>query len=173
LTNLIQGKAVQQGQQSEASSFERMLKLDAPNQITSKVIDRARMMVKEGGGQVILDLGTKELGKLELAMNVNNNKVELKILAASDQVRELLSQDIGTLRESLAIEDLNLSEVEVGVGNRDPQGEQFDHSSSEFADSNSQNGRDSGSNQSSTGREQLKRPMIRKPSHDGRIQVQA
>lgn len=173
------GHSKQSGQTTKTdSSFEKMLSLDPPNHVTGKVIDRARMMVKEGGGEVILDLGSDELGKVELAMNVHNNKVELKILAASDQVRELLSNDLATLRESLAIQDLKLSEVEVGVGQRNlseqNQGFNRNSDSSQFEQRQADNGRNI-AQKSGLSRAQgiIRRPLPRTMHHSGRIQVQA
>lgn len=156
------------------AEFAKHMKLDNHNAVTNQVIDRARMMVKEGGGEVLLDLGNEKLGKVELAMNVRHDRVDLKIIAANDQVREILSQDLGSLREALAIQDLNLSEVEVAVS-----GESTSFQFNEFAekgqgetgDPESKGNEMTFTSKSSTSKT-ITRPT-RIPQHQGSIQVRA
>ena len=163
------------GTREAKGAFERLVKLDNHNPVTNAVIDRARMMVKEGGGEVILDLGNETLGKVELAMNVMKDRVDLRIIAASDQVREVLSQDITTLREALAIQDLNLSEVEVAVSDRNGSAfTQFsEENQSQHEDTHDENGQPNGEifKQSRTSTFVSRGRGQTPPAHQGSIQV--
>ena len=103
-----------------AGNFSELLSTESSSNLINKVMERASLMVKEGGGSMKLDLGNAQIGKLEVALDVQSNKVDLKILAGSDHVRELINQDLPKLREALSAQDLNLAEVEVGVGDGSP-----------------------------------------------------
>ena len=81
-----------------------------------KIFDRASMMVKEGGGSIRVDLGEQGLGTVDLALDIKDKTVELRILTSSHQARELLSQELPRLRESLMQQNLNLEKVEIGLG---------------------------------------------------------
>ena len=85
-------------------------------EILQKLVDKAQMVVKEGGGSVRIDLGSPEMGRLELAVNLNQDRVDLRIVTASEHIRDMLSREMPKLRESLAVQNLNLGSVEVGVG---------------------------------------------------------
>ncbi len=81
-----------------------------------KIFDRASMMVKEGGGSIRIDLGNEGLGAVDLALDIKDKTVELRIIASSHQAREILSQELPKLRESLLQQNLNLDKVEIGLG---------------------------------------------------------
>ena len=85
-------------------------------QLLQKIADNAQMMIREGGSSIRMDLGTPELGKLDVAISLSQDRVDVRIMAASDQVRDLLNRELPKLRESLGIQNLNLGSVEVGVG---------------------------------------------------------
>lgn len=90
-------------------------KVQAPQQLKKEVFDNASMLVKDGGGAMRIDIGNKELGAIDLAVEVKDNKVEIKIVAASPQAREMLATELPKLRESLQNQNLNLSKVEIGL----------------------------------------------------------
>ncbi len=81
-----------------------------------KIFDRASMMVKEGGGSIRVDLGDQGLGTVDLALDIKDKTVELRIMTSSHQARELLSQELPRLRDSLLQQNLNLEKVEIGLG---------------------------------------------------------
>jgi hypothetical protein len=96
-------------------------------ELLQKLVDKAQMVIKEGGGSVRIDLGSPEMGRLELAVNLNQDRVDVKILTASEHVREMLNREMPRLRESLAVQNLNLGSVEVGVGGGQHQFSQSGH----------------------------------------------
>jgi flagellar hook-length control protein FliK len=115
--------AVQQGKQGAtaakagATSFADSLADKAMSNVKQDIINNSQMMLKNGGGSLILDLGSKEFGKLEVALDIKNNNIDIKILTGSEQMRDLLQQELPKLRDSLTSQNLNLKGVEVGVGN--------------------------------------------------------
>lgn len=99
--------------------------LDTLNQLNStpsdtiqkQVIEKVQMLVKDGGGQIKLDIGSGD-HKVELALDIQNDTVNLKILTASDQMKDLLASDLPKLREALGQQKLELNEVELGSQSR-------------------------------------------------------
>lgn len=84
--------------------------------VTQKVLHHASMLVKEGGGAIRIDLGTKDLGHLDLAIHIKDQKLDLRILTSSDGARELVLNDLPRLKEALAGQKLDLQNVEISVG---------------------------------------------------------
>jgi len=85
-------------------------------QLLQKISDSATMMIREGGSSMRMALGTPELGKLDVAISLSQDRVDVRIMAANDQVRDLLNREVPRLRDSLGLQNLNLGSVEVGVG---------------------------------------------------------
>jgi len=81
------------------------------------IFDKSSMMIKDGGGSIRIDLGSKETGPLDLAIDIHDKSVELRIIAHSDQARDALVQELPKLRESLLNQHLNLEKVEIGLSN--------------------------------------------------------
>jgi flagellar hook-length control protein FliK len=90
-------------------------KNEAPQQMNKAVFDNASMLVKEGGGAMRIDIGNKELGAIDLAVEVKDNQVDIKIVAASAHAREILATELPKLKENLQNQNLNLSKVEIGL----------------------------------------------------------
>lgn len=114
--------AAQNSSNINTSPSTSIFTVDAKNQtiignsIIDKVIEKSNMLIKEGGGSIRVDLGTKDLGKLDLAIDLSNDKLNLRIIAPSEKVREIIVSELNTLKENLMDQNLDLSNVEVGVG---------------------------------------------------------
>ncbi|MES2746221.1 MAG: flagellar hook-length control protein FliK, partial [Bdellovibrionota bacterium] len=83
--------------------------------VQKAVFENAEMLVKDGGGAIRIDIGNNETGKIDLAVEVKDGKVEVKISADSPEARQLIAQDLPRLKEQLQNQNLNLSKVEVGL----------------------------------------------------------
>ncbi len=103
--------------------------------LMQKVVNHATMLSKQGGGTVRLDLSSPEFGPLELALNMNKDKIDLRVLAGSDRARDAIAADLNQLKGALAIQNVQLGKVEVGVNGRQPQSQQ------QFTGMNQQGGR--------------------------------
>ena len=91
-------------------------------QIMQKVLNHATMMVKEGGGTVRLDLGSSELGSMQMAINMNKDQVDMRVITSSDRVREAMMAELNQLKNALSVQNVRLGNVEVGVSGRQPNG---------------------------------------------------
>jgi hypothetical protein len=142
------------------------------------ILDKSSMLIKDGGGSIRLDLGSKEMGPLDLALDIKDKTVELRIVTHSDQAREALVQELPKLRESLQNQNLNLEKVEIGLsygsswsqssGNGQQNREQFFENTSE----NSSRGPNGVRSTSRSYRQSfVSAPETRVPLHNGLIQV--
>jgi hypothetical protein len=142
------------------------------------ILDKSSMLIKDGGGSIRLDLGSKEMGPLDLALDIKDKTVELRIVTHSDQAREALVQELPKLRESLQNQNLNLEKVEIGLsyssawsqssGNGQQNREQFFENTSE---SNSRGPGGIRSTSRSYRQSFVSAPETRVPLHNGLIQV--
>lgn len=82
--------------------------------LAQKVFERASMLVNDGGGSIRIDLGNSELGKIDLAVNVRGDQLDLRIITSSEKAREILLQDIPRLRDNLQQQNLQLKNVDIG-----------------------------------------------------------
>jgi flagellar hook-length control protein FliK len=149
----------------------------SPQQLQD-IFDKSSMLLKEGGGSIRLDLGSSEMGPLDLALDIKDKTVELRIVTHSDQAREALVQELPKLRESLQNQNLNLEKVEIGLnyssawsqssGNGQQNREQFFENMSESS-SRGPNGIRSTSR--SYRQSFVSAPEGRVPLHSGLIQV--
>jgi hypothetical protein len=87
-------------------------------EMAQKVLDNATFLMRQGSGSVRLDLSNASVGPLEVAINLADNKVDIKVFTESDPVREAMIADLGRLKEALQTQNVNLNQVEVGVGQR-------------------------------------------------------
>jgi hypothetical protein len=149
----------------------------SPKQLQD-IFDNSSMLIKEGGGSIRLDLGSKDTGPLDLALDIRDNTVELRIVTHSDQAREALVQELPRLREFLQNQNLNLEKVEIGLsygsawsessGNGQQKREQFFENTSERSSRGPQ-----GISSSSRSYRQsfVSTPEAPVPMHSGLIQV--
>lgn len=91
-------------------------------QMVQQVIDRATVLMRDGGGSVRLDLGSPELGNLEMAINMQDDRMDVRILTGSDRVRDAMMADLVRLKDALAVQNVQLGNVEVGVNGRNASG---------------------------------------------------
>lgn len=90
-------------------------KVKARENLRNVVFERAHMMLKDGGGSIRLDLGTMNLGRIDLALDINQDTLRLRITADSDKAREMLTQELPALRQALLDQSLDLKTVEIGL----------------------------------------------------------
>ncbi len=182
-TNSMFAPAQGPGASNKAFSIETAAAPQAPSAPVSQqqlqdILDKSSMLIKDGGGSIRLDLGSKEMGPLDLALDIKDKTVELRIVTHSDQAREALVQELPKLRESLQNQNLNLEKVEIGLsygsawsqssGNNQQNREQFFENTSESS-SRGPNGVRSTSR--SYRQSFVSTPEARIPLHNGLIQV--
>jgi hypothetical protein len=97
-------------------------------QIAKKVIEKAEIMLRDGGGSVKLEIETKDFGKVDVALKMDGDRLELKLLTTSEGARELVSQNLSKLKEQLSLQNFQLDRVDVGLSmnmNQRGDGSQF------------------------------------------------
>lgn len=105
-----------------------------------KIMEKATLLVKDGGGSIRLDMGTKELGHIDLAVDVKDNKLSIRIIAESEQAKHLITNELPKLRDALADQRLTLQNAEVGLrGQSNPWSNSSSHGQSGFSQGQNQN----------------------------------
>lgn len=99
-----------------------------------KIMEQATMMIKDGGGSMRLDLGTHELGHIDLAIDIKDNKLNIRIIAETEQAKHMITNELPKLRDALADQRLTLQNAEVGL-----RGQMGQQSSNGFFQGQSQN----------------------------------
>lgn len=97
---------------NQSPSFER-------SPTMQQIFERASFLARDGGGIINLDINSPEIGQIELAVNINNDRLDLRIITENEKARDIISAEINQLRDSLITQNLQLGSAEVGVGRRD------------------------------------------------------
>ena len=172
------------GVATRRSAFAESLASAAPaprSALTNRVLEHAKIMMAKGGGSLSIDLNSEKFGQMEMAVRLNQDQLELRILTPSEQARDILVREMGDLKQALAQHDLNLKQVEVSVGGG--QERTFLSSDGSFSrqqqwqqHAESRSGNTFSQESSSSRHYQSSRPMMQartSPIHNGRIQVLA
>ncbi|MHC4997132.1 MAG: flagellar hook-length control protein FliK, partial [Planctomycetota bacterium] len=117
------------GQAASANLIE-----DAPDEdnhrVTQQAIRAVRSVISQGGGSVTLRLNPQELGAIKVQLDLSNNTVRAQFTATNDAVRNILNQQMGTLRvalegQGLQVESLSAqspgSSTQTGADERDTE----------------------------------------------------
>jgi hypothetical protein len=107
----VGGQEFKVGMQEQAPSVQEVRHAEQ----MSKIFEKAEMMVQNGGGTIKLEIGGEGNEKIEIAVRVFGDKVDLKITTGNDQLRDMLNSGLPKLRESFANRNLLLEQVNVGV----------------------------------------------------------
>jgi flagellar hook-length control protein FliK len=99
-------------------SFSSKLATPAANQpretLAQRILGQAEIMFKNGGGSMRMDVEAPGIGKVDVAINLNNNQLDVRIITASDQARDIITREVAGLRDGLNQQGLNLRGLEVG-----------------------------------------------------------
>ena len=86
----------------------------AKESLAQKILGQAEIMFKNGGGSMRMDVEAPGIGKVDVAINLNNNQLDVRIITASDQARDIISREVAGLRDGLTQQGLSLRGLEVG-----------------------------------------------------------
>ncbi len=99
-------------------SFSSKLTAPAASQpretLAQRILGQAEVMFKNGGGSMRMDVEAPGIGKVDVAINLNNNQLDVRIITASDQARDIITREVAGLRDGLNQQGLNLRGLEVG-----------------------------------------------------------
>ncbi len=80
-----------------------------------------RNLSLQGGGSIRVRLKPENLGELSIRVITEGNKVGLHIQASNEKAKQILEENLGHLKESLAAQNLSLNQVEMSVGSNSLQ----------------------------------------------------
>jgi len=83
------------------------------SEFTSKILAHAQMMLKSGGGAMKVAVEAPGIGQVDVAINLINNQLDVRIITASEQARDMISREISGLRDGLGQQGLSLRGVEI------------------------------------------------------------
>ncbi len=99
-------------------SFSSKLAAPTANQpresLAQRILGQAEIMFKNGGGSMRMDVEAPGIGKVDVAINLNNNQLDVRIITGSDQARDIITREVAGLRDGLTQQGLNLRGLEVG-----------------------------------------------------------
>lgn len=124
-----------------AESSENSISTKQRWNLMQQVIDRATAFIRGGNsGSMRLDLSSPELGPVEMAINLQDDRLDLRVMTGSKHIRDAMMSGLGQLRNALSVQQVQLGKVEVGSG-RQQQAPDF---ASNFAAFQGQAGRGGG-----------------------------
>ena len=84
-----------------------------PGRITEQVIRGLRGVVNQRGGSLTIRLQPPDLGALRIDVQMTGSVVRVAFDAATDAAREMLSRQMGTLRQALESQGLSVERLQV------------------------------------------------------------
>lgn len=110
------------GNQTQKAKFMQTKPFEVQDQrgpeIAAKILEHAKASAQKGGGETILNLGDQIGGQLDVAIRVVDNRVDIRILTNSDDLRNAMFSDLNRLTESLSQHKLSMGKVEVGLNHQ-------------------------------------------------------
>ncbi len=84
----------------------------------------------QGGGEIRVRLRPDHLGELNIRVLTDGNRVGLKIQASDERAKKILEESIGSLKENLSSQSLNLGTVDFSVAKNEttPEPRSFQNS---------------------------------------------
>lgn len=82
------------------------------------LIQEARMMIHDGGGDVKVILEPEGLGEVAMKINVQGDKVNVEMITESDTAKKLLEKGMGDLKAHLQASHLNLESIKVDTASQ-------------------------------------------------------
>lgn len=161
------------------SFSERLQSTNVKSAVLDPIINNAKMMLKDGGGSIRIDLGTQELGSIDLAIEVQENALELKIAAGSEMAKEIIGAELPKLKEALLNQNLDLKSVEIGLKSEQQWSQSFSENGGgqqgfnreEYTEYTDQNGNTRVEKRTQYSSRSVNAESGKSPNHQGQIQV--
>lgn len=103
---------------------DRPVSEDSPNKITrEQIITQVREKLAEHritqeNGQITLRLNPAELGELKIMVRMDDQRLRVEIVAENRSVKDALMENLGSLKEALARQNLEMKQFDVSTGSR-------------------------------------------------------
>lgn len=111
--------------QEQQSFPTTILSQDLTNLVHSQIIEKFQYTELQAAKEIQMDLSPKELGKLSLKMVEQNGVITAQIKVEQDKTKELIMQNIESLKEGFEKQGLSIADVQVEV-KKDPHQSQME-----------------------------------------------
>ena len=99
---------------------------DLRSLLPSEVVRHTNILVREGGGEIRLVLRPETLGSVRINVSIENGSLEGRIFVENASVREVIENNLGSLRAALRDEGFEDAALDVSVGDRGAGGQRRD-----------------------------------------------
>lgn len=86
-------------------------------ELFAQLVEHAKVVVNNGGGEMEVNLKPEHLGKLQLKVSIENEVVTAKFVAESQQVKEIIESNLAQLKRNLEENGMRVDTIMVSVGN--------------------------------------------------------
>lgn len=98
----------------QRNDFAEALGAVAPKEMpVPELIQQARVMVHEGGGEMKVTLNPEGLGEVAMRVNVENGKVNVQMVTESGEAKKLIERELHELKSQLAANNLQVDTIKV------------------------------------------------------------
>lgn len=80
-----------------------------------QIIKQADYLIKNGGGEMKVQLHPEGLGELQIKVSLNDGKLSLSMKADNDKVKKMIEENIVDLKSSLSTHQVALESFDVGT----------------------------------------------------------
>lgn len=96
--------------------------------LAPEIVDTARLMVKNGGGEMQVTLNTEGLGEIAMKVNVRDGKVSVEMLTETQEAKRMLEHQLNDLKSQLISSNLQIDKIHVdtnsNLSRQNEQGQQ-------------------------------------------------
>jgi flagellar hook-length control protein FliK len=112
-TGLQDGKHL--GGATIGSDFQAELSKLSPQQPISvnELVDRAQVMVTDGGGEMKVTLTPEGLGEVAMRVSVEDGKVSVQMITESDEAKKMIERQLSELKSQLSNNHLQVDTIKI------------------------------------------------------------
>lgn len=110
----LAGEAKNQNVAAPSAEFQAEMTKMAKEPISvPDLVDKAQIMVHEGGGEMKVTLTPDGMGEVAMKVSVHEGKVQVQMITESDEAKKLIERQLGELKSSLHANDLKLDTIKI------------------------------------------------------------
>ena len=80
-----------------------------------EVVNQARYMIKEGGGEMKIRLAPDGLGEMNLKVSMEDGRINVEMVTSNSDVKKMMEKGMGDLKSTLATMKLDVEDIKVEV----------------------------------------------------------
>jgi len=96
----------------------RVASLEEQYQNIQQVMDKARVLANQGGGEMKVKLAPEGLGNVDLKVKVESGQVQVDLLTDTPEAKKLIESNLGDLKSNLELHKLSLDKFKVNTADR-------------------------------------------------------